>query len=198
MKARPFLFCIAMICFSCASAPSHDNERIDLSEAKSLECSLQQAFLEGDSAELRKILSAADSVLLVDTVKNNRYKLFMLKSTIYRYLGEMDAAYNEEGYAIELLTENHVDRYVYYGEKARYYGNEDEAKTYFRHALKLCNEQLRQTYDRNNVINAVKLLILLEMKDSAQAFADKYIILHPKDNDLKLVLEAIRTSVNIQ
>ena len=193
MKTKFYTFLILMTCLGCCSVPSHHNERQEFSKMDSLGRSMQKAFLEGDSITLRTVLANAANVLLVDTINNNRYKLYMLRSSIYRFFGEIDSAFYEEGHAVELLPMKHVDRYIYYGEKARYYGNEDEAKNYFRHALELCNEQLRQTYDRNNVINAVKLLILLEMKDSAQAFGDKYIILHPKDNDLKLMLEAIKT-----
>ena len=191
MKTKFYTFLILMTCLSCCSVPSHHNERQEFSKMDSLGRSMQKAFLEGDSITLRTVLANAANVLLVDTINNNRYKLYMLRSSIYRFFGEIDSAFYEEGHAVELLPMKHVDRYIYYGEKAKYYGNVAEAQLYFRQALKLCNEQLSQNFDRNGVVKAVKVFMLLEMKDSAQSYVDKYISLHPEDNDLKLIIQEL-------
>ena len=189
-----FLFFALVItgCFSCSKDNIQKNR--DLMKLNDSAVSLlQKGQLEGDTTMVRKAILILDSVLSIDTIKSDRYRLHYIKVMAYNLIGGSIGADKEQESAIRLLPSNHIDRLMYYGEKFQKKNLEDSASYYFSHAIQQCDNQLTEKYDANIVVKKVQILLLQKGKEQALDYLNRMQRKYPHEeifHDLMMELKS--------
>lgn len=189
-----FLFFALVItgCFSCSKDNIQKNR--DLMKLNDSAVSLlQKGQLEGDTTMVRKAILILDSVLSIDTIKSDRYRLHYIKVMAYNLIGDSIGADKEQESAIRLLPYNHIDRLMYYGEKFQKKNLEDSASYYFSHAIQQCDNQLTEKYDANIVVKKVQILLLQKGKEQALDYLNRMQRKYPHEeifHDLMMELKS--------
>lgn len=154
---------------------------------------LQKGQLDGDTTLIKKSIMILDSILSVDTIKSDRYRLHYIKVMAYNLIGDSIGADKEQESAIKLLSSNHIDRLMYYGEKFQKKNLEDSASYYFSRAIQQCDNQLAEKYDANIVVKKVQILLLQKKKEQALAYLSQMHNKYPHEDIINSLMMELKS-----
>ena len=187
--AKRYLFfgVIACLLISCNSRNTKTNDLGELRD--SVGTLMQQGLLRKDSAMLREALRLTDSIISMDTTRQNVYLCYHNKATIYASLGDMDSALKNKERAVMLLPQNHLERLRFLCTKHILRGNKDSADIYLKKYLSESERLLKDSFNVSLVLSKTDALLNLGKENEAKSFLEEMARMHPEESVLKQTLE---------
>ena len=179
-------------CFSCSNNRCIEKKKAILND--SLAVLMGNDIYNMKKDNILNSISILDSLIKIDTVTGNRYRYFTNIGNLYMMLGDSSKAFKNKEIAANLLSTNHIDRLMFYGEKYINTGNRDSSLLYLNKALKRCDDELSKGLDNNVLSKKIQTLMLLKKKKEANRYLDYMIKKYPQNDYIELLKEEIDAS----
>ena len=153
------LLVIACLLYSCNSRNTRTNDLGELRD--SVGTLMQQGLLRNDDAMLREALRLTDSIISMDTTRQNVYLCYHNKATIYASLGDMDSALKNQERAVMLLPQNHLERLRFLCTKHILRDNKDSADICLKKYLAESERLLKDSFNASLILSKTETLILV-------------------------------------
>lgn len=190
---RHFFYILILIgCFSCSNNRCIEKKKAILND--SLAVLMGNDIYNMKKDNILNSISILDSLIKIDTVTGNRYRYFTNIGNLYMMLGDSSKAFKNKEIAANLLSTNHIDRLMFYGEKYINTGNRDSSLLYLNKALKRCDDELSKGLDNNVLSKKIQTLMLLKKKKEANRYLDYMIKKYPQNDYIELLKEEIDAS----
>lgn len=190
---RHFFYILILIgCFSCSNNRCIEKKKAILND--SLAVLMGNDIYNMKKDNILNSISILDSLIKIDTVTGNRYRYFTNIGNLYMMLGDSSKAFKNKEIAANLLSTNHIDRLMFYGEKHINTGNRDSSLLYLNKALKRCDDELSKGLDNIVLSKKIQTLMLLKKKKEANRYLDYMIKKYPQNDYIELLKEEIDAS----
>lgn len=188
---RHFFYILILIgCFSCSNNRCIEKKKAILND--SLAVLMGNDIYNMKKDNILNSISILDSLIKIDTVTGNRYRYFTNIGNLYMMLGDSSKAFKNKEIAANLLSTNHIDRLMFFGEKNLRNGNKDSSLVYLNKALKQCDDRLNKEMDYNMLAKKIQILILLNKKSEANDYLEDIMKEYPHNE----FIEGLKDEVN--
>ena len=173
--------CLLVACGPTPQQKLEEQQRL----ARELNDSINRLMMTGDSAKIFDALALNDQLLQLDTVRENQFRYYMQRVSMFYQLGRDADAFEIQEKAMLLLPEDNYDRLNYFAIKNEKLGNTEKAEFFFTMALEACNEALEHGAGKDALINKAAILYYQGKKDEAHKVIEDAYLQHQNDEDLK-------------
>lgn len=188
---RHFFYILILIgCFSCSNNRCIEKKKAILNDSLAVLTGNDIYNMKKDN--ILNSISILDSLIKIDTVTGNRYRYFTNIGNLYMMLGDSSKAFKNKEIAANLLSTNHIDRLMFFGEKNLRNGNKDSSLVYLNKALKQCDDRLNKEMDYNMLAKKIQILILLNKKSEANDYLEDIMKEYPHNE----FIEGLKDEVN--
>ena len=156
--------CLLVACGPTPQQKLEEQQRL----ARELNDSINRLMMTGDSAKIFDALALNDQLLQLDTVRENQFRYYMQRVSMFYQLGRDADAFEIQEKAMVLLPEDNYDRLNYFAIKNEKLGNTEKAEFFFTMALEACDEALEHGAGKDALINKAAILYYQGKKDEAQ------------------------------
>ena len=188
---RHFFYILILIgCFSCSNNRCIEKKKAILNDSLAVLTGNDIYNMKKDN--ILNSISILDSLIKLDTVTGNRYRYFTNIGNLYMMLGDSSKAFKNKEIAANLLSTNHIDRLMFFGEKNLRNGNKDSSLVYLNKALKQCDDRLNKEMDYNMLAKKIQILIVLNKKSEANDYLEDIMKEYPHNE----FIEGLKDEVN--
>ena len=181
-----FIFCVLALAIGCKG----EENKADYRELRdSLAKLVSQGALHNDSAMMLRALSLSDSLLRIDTTRANKWHCYYHRAVALSWLGRVEESMANSEKAYLCLPEDNPDRLLFMAAKSVREQQKDSARFYFAKLFAVCDSTLNKKFDENVAITKMKGIYLRDGKERARAFLAEQVKAHPKNTQLRSMLD---------